>query len=84
MRFTFPGGSKVTGIGEVTKDIAINAHQMLTRADLGQYIIGEKRSSFGDLWNTQIDVEVLSGSGRVIALIQSVDNESGDVLMRID
>jgi hypothetical protein len=44
----------------------------------------EKRSSFGDLWNTQVDVQVLSGSGLVLAFIQSVDNGSGDVLMRID
>lgn len=84
MRFTYPGGSKVTGIGEVTKEIAIAAHQMLTRADLGQFLIGPQRSSFGDLWNTQIDVAVLSGNGRVVAFIQSVDNGSGDVLMRID
>ena len=57
---------------------------MLTRADLGQFLIGPQRSSFGDLWNTQIDVAVLSGNGRVVAFIQSVDNGSGDVLMRID
>jgi len=84
MRFTFPGGSKVSGIGLVTRDIPLRANQMITSRNIGQFVIGDQRSAFGDLWNTQIDVDVVGGAGRVVALIQAVDNGSGDVLMRVD
>ncbi|MDP9194211.1 MAG: hypothetical protein M3P06_21150 [Acidobacteriota bacterium] len=84
MRFTFPGGAKVTGIGLTTKEITIGANRMITLSDIGNVMIGNERDAFGDLTNTQIDVEVIAGSGRVAAFLQSIDNGSGDVLMRID
>lgn len=82
MNFSFASGPKVSGFAAPVKVLQIAAGQMITLAEIGRAVIGSQRDSFGDLSNAQIDVEVIGGSGRVVAVIQSIDNGSGDAIMR--
>ncbi len=82
LRYVFASGTKVSAFGTAIKEISIGAKQMLTLPDLARAILGHQRNAFGDLINSQLDIEVIDGNGRVGAMVQSVDNGSGDVLMR--
>jgi hypothetical protein len=84
LRFTFAAGSKLSASGVASKDFEIAALQMLTIGDIGRAVIGSQRDSIGDLSNVQVDVEIVAGAGRLIPVLQSVDNGSGDVMLRTD
>ena len=55
---------------------------MLVIRDLSRTIIGAQRDSFGDLRDMQVDVEVIGGSGGVLPFIESIENATGDLVMR--
>jgi hypothetical protein len=85
LRYMFPGGSLVTAIDTRSKEFTLTAGQMLTLADIARTVIGSpERDAYGDLSNMQLDVQVISGLGRVVALLHSLDNGTGDVMMRVD
>ncbi len=84
LQFAFSGGSLVSSTARVSKDYAIAAGEYLVVSDLAREVIGTSRDSFGDLRNMTLDVEVASGSGRVLPFLQSVDNGSGDTLVRTE
>jgi len=67
-----------------TRDYPLTPRQLLLINDLAGAIIGEERESFGDLRDMQLLVEVIDGSGAVMPLLQSFDNQSGDSLTRVD
>lgn len=82
LRFVFPAGITVAGRAEASKEFAVYAGQMTIINDLAKSVIGSQRDSFGDLRNMQVIVEVTGGSGKVIPLIQSIENATGDVILR--
>jgi len=53
-------------------------------SDVARDLIGSVRDSFGDLHKMELDVEVTGGSGRVLPFLQSIDNGSGDMVVRTD
>ena len=63
---------------------SLSAGQMLIVSNLASNVIGSQRDSLGDLRNMQVDVDVTDGSGRVLPFIESVDNASGDIMVRTD
>jgi hypothetical protein len=52
--------------------------------DLALDIIGASRPSIGDIRNATLDIDVVSGTGRVVPFVMSVDNGSGDLLVRTE
>jgi hypothetical protein len=85
MQFAFSGGSSlVSSTARVTKDFTVAAGKQLLISDLGSEIIGASRESMGDLRNITLDVEVTGGTGRIIPFLQSTDNGSGDMIVRIE
>ncbi|HVT43009.1 MAG TPA: hypothetical protein VMT00_01325 [Thermoanaerobaculia bacterium] len=78
------GGSLATGSAHPSHDFSLSAGQALRISDLARTIIGASRDSFGDLRDMLVDVEVLSGSGRVVPFVQSIDNTSGDAIVRVE
>ncbi len=80
--YTFPAGSLVSAQTVSSKEFTIGASQTLQLRDLARTIIGSQRDAFGDLRNVQVDVEVIDGAGRVLPFLVSVDNGSGDLLVR--
>ena len=84
MQFTVATGSLVTSVARIVKEYTVEAGQFVLLGDLATDLIGTGRSSVGDIRNATLDVDVLSGSGRVIPIVQSVDNGSGDSIVRIE
>jgi hypothetical protein len=84
LRYRFSAGTRTTAEGVNTLDVSMEPNKLTVVNDLSRTIIGAKREGYGDLRNMQLDVEVISSSGRVIPLLQTFDNGSDDVTIRTE
>ena len=84
MRYYFPAGLVLSGYAASAKDFTLSPGQFLLVTDAMKAIIGDARSSFGDLHNVQVEIRVTGGNGRVLGFIQSIDNGTGDTILRTD
>jgi len=75
-------GSRATSRTSSFRDFSLRPNQMMVVSDLARKVIGGQRDAFGDLRDTQVDVQVVGGSGRVLSYVTSIDNGSGDVVIR--
>jgi len=82
--YTLSAGVAVSAQTVASKEFTVDANQMLLISDLARSVIGPQRDAFGDLRNMQVDVEVIGGSGRVLPYIESIDNGTGDPVIRAD
>jgi len=84
LRFSFLASSLTSATATASKDFDVPANAAITITDLARSVIGIERDSLGDLHNMQVDVSVVSGNGKVVPLIESIDNGSSDVTVRND
>ncbi|HVS32034.1 MAG TPA: hypothetical protein VMS98_11325 [Thermoanaerobaculia bacterium] len=84
VRFTFPAGSKVSGLGSASRDYDLGPNQFLLVNGLTTEVLGPSRSSFGDLADVEASFQVIDGSGSVIVFTSTVDNGTGDSILRIE
>jgi hypothetical protein len=82
LRFTFSSGTKSSAQGLSTATVQVPANQLLIVNEIARAVIGASRDSLGDLRNMQLDVEVVSGGGRLLPFVQVIDNGSGDSAIR--
>jgi len=82
--YTLSAGVAVSAQTVASKEFTVDANQMLLISDLARSVIGPQRDAFGDLRDMQVDVEVIGGSGRVLPYIESIDNGTGDPVIRSD
>jgi len=81
--YTFAVGTTVSARAVSTREYTVSASQFVFIPDVISDVIGSQRATFGDLRNIDIDVEVVSG-GRIIPVLQSIDNGSDDSVVRLD
>lgn len=81
-RFTFPAGEKAQGSGSAYRDYDLNPNAFLLLNSIASEILGAARLTFGDLTNVEADFQVLSGSGAAVLFTSSVDNATGDSILR--
>jgi hypothetical protein len=84
LTYTFIAGFTVSSVGVSSHDFTVAPNEMLTIPDLARAVIGTQRDAFGDLRNMQVDVDVVGGSGKVLPFVESVDNGSGDMMVRAE
>ncbi len=75
--------SAVRGVVTGTFNLAANRFMQIngvTRALLG----AGRDTNYGDLRNMQLDVEVVGGAGRVMTFTSTIDNGTGDSILRVD
>jgi len=83
IRFFFAAGSTVSGQVTASKDYNLAAGQTLAIPDITTAILGSQRASLGTLTNYVVDVEVVSGEGRILPFLQTID-ASGDLTLSFD
>lgn len=84
LQFAFSGGSLASSSARVSRNYTVAANQALLVADLARNVVGASRDSFGDLRDMIVDVEVISGTGRIVPFVQSFDNGTGDMIVRAE
>ena len=82
LRFMYPLG-KVTASGVASKDYELNGNQFVLTS-LTRDILGAGRDEIGDLKNLVIEIAVTGGEGRVAFFVSSVDNGTGDTVLRTE
>jgi hypothetical protein len=65
-----------------TRTVTLNPRQYLPLNQIGAAILGEARSSFGDLTSAGIRFDVVDGAGAVALYTSSIDNGTGDSILR--
>jgi hypothetical protein len=81
-RFTFPAGDKVQGIGAAFRDYPLNGNGFIMLNSIASQILGAARLQYGDLQNVSADFQVIDGDGAVLLFTSTVDNASGDSILR--
>ena len=84
LRFNFPAGAKAQGIGAASRDYPLNGNQFLMLNSIAGEILGVARLQYGDLTNVEADFQVISGVGSVLLFTSSVDNATGDSILRTE
>jgi len=70
-------------IGSRTYELA--AHQLVTQSGLVEAIIGASRQSlYGDLSGVQVQFDVISTTGAIVVYTSSIDNGTGDSILRTE
>jgi hypothetical protein len=84
LRFTYPGGAKVQGIGTASKDYDLGANGFIPPRSLASDILGSQRDTVGDLRGLEADFQVIKGDGAVVVYTSSVDNGTNDSILRTE
>jgi hypothetical protein len=84
IRFTFSAGTSTIAEATSFHDFNLTAGQATLISNLARAVIGSQRDALGDLRNMQVDVTVVDGGGRVIPVIEFIDNGSGDIVVRTE
>lgn len=83
-RFTFPAGDKAQGIGAAYRDYPLTGNGFMMLNSIAGEILGLARLQFGNLQNVEADFQVLDGDGSVLLFTSSIDNASGDSILRTE
>ena len=78
-------GSLAAARASAFREYAIQPGQFQLVSNLLRAILGEERESvLGDMRNIEVDFEVVDGQGTVEVFVSSVDNGTGDSLLRVE
>jgi hypothetical protein len=75
---------RVPAVGSASKDYTLNPNQFLMLNGIASEILGAARDKLGDLRGLQADFQVLDGNGAVVLFTASVDNGTGDLILRTE
>jgi len=67
----------------VSRDFQMSAGGFVYVNQLVQSILGPARSTYGDLHNLQLQLDVVDGSGSVLPFVMTTDNATGDTMLRL-
>ncbi|HVR41384.1 MAG TPA: hypothetical protein VMU84_19975 [Thermoanaerobaculia bacterium] len=84
LRFSYPAGEKIVAVGEASKDYLLAATQFLQINGIATDILGAARNDLDDLHGMQIDFMVISGDGAVAVYTSSIDNGTGDAILKTE
>jgi len=84
LQFNYPSGAKLQAVGSAFKDYALSPNQFIQINGAAADILGASRESLGDLRGLELDFQVISGTGAVAVFASSVDNGTGDSILRTE
>lgn len=75
----------LTEIGSATRDINLGPKQFLLLQNVSRQVLGDYRNSLqGNLKNLFLEIEVIGGTGSVVAFTSSVDNGTADQIFKLE
>jgi len=68
-----------------SKEITLEPNQFLSESNLVQAVIGpDRQTKFRDLTGVQVQFDVIGSTGAVLVYTSSVDNGTGDSILRTE
>ncbi len=84
LRFNYPAGTKLQAVGSAFKDYTLAPNQFMQLNGIATEILGPNRDTLGDLRGLEADFQVISGNGAVAVFTSSIDNGTGDSILRTE
>lgn len=84
VHFTFSSGTLAVARGSGSKEYTLQPNEFVQLGRVSREILGESRDDFGDFDNLQVEFAVVGGEGAAMVFVSSVENESGDSILRVD
>ena len=84
LRFNYPAGTKLQAVGSASKDYVLAPNQFMQLNGIATEILGSGRDSVGDLRGLEADFQVVGGNGAVAVFTSSIDNGTGDSILRTE
>lgn len=82
--YTYSTGSLAVARGQASKDYTLGPNQFMQLSRISQQILGASRDDFGDFNNLQADFTVVAGDGAATVFVSSVENDTGDSILRVN
>ena len=83
VRIRSVAGAPVAALGGV-RHYRLGGFQAVLLDEVAKELLGSVRSGLGDLQEIEIEVTVTEGPGRIVPFVLSLDNGSGDAIMRME
>lgn len=84
LHYRYPA-TKVEFTDSVSKTYELGPEQFLFLTKIARELIGpDRRDGLGDLRNMAVDFDCVSGEGRTLGFVSSIDNSTGDSIFRIE
>jgi hypothetical protein len=84
LRFNYPAGGKLQAVGSAFKDYTLAPNQFLQLNGIAAELLGASRDTLGDLRGMEADFQVINGNGAVAVFTSSIDNGTGDSILRTE
>jgi hypothetical protein len=84
VHFTFSGGTKAVARGTGSREYTLQPNAFLQLSRVSREVLGATRDDFGDFDNLQVDFAVVAGDGAAAVYVSSVENDTGDSILRVD
>ncbi len=78
------GNQRIAAQAIRSASFPLGARQFLQINQISYAILGDLRSPLGDLSNMQLEFEVVGGNGAAVVLTSTLDNGTGDSILRVD
>ncbi|MDX1584845.1 MAG: hypothetical protein R3338_14700, partial [Thermoanaerobaculia bacterium] len=83
LHYTFSTGSLAVARGSASKPYTLQPNEFKQLPRISNEILGDSRDDFGDFNNLQADFTVIDGDGAAIVFVSSVENDTGDSILRV-
>ncbi|MBW3671719.1 MAG: hypothetical protein KY432_08625, partial [Acidobacteria bacterium] len=70
--------------GSASKQYTLQPNEYLQLNRISREILGESRDDYGNFENLQVDFAIVGGDGAAVAYVSSVENDTGDSILRVD
>ncbi|MBW3671635.1 MAG: hypothetical protein KY432_08190 [Acidobacteria bacterium] len=67
-----------------SKEYTLQPNEFIQLTRVSREILGETRDDFGDFDNLQLDFAITGGQGTAAFFVSSVENDSGDSILRVE
>lgn len=82
VHFSYSTGSLAVSRGTASKEYTLQPNQFIQRSRVSREILGPSRDDYGDFDNLQVDFAVVGGNGAAAMWVSSVENDTGDSILR--
>jgi hypothetical protein len=84
VHYSFSGGTKAVARGSGSREYTLQPNAFLQLSRVSREVLGATRDDFGDFDNLQVDFAVVAGDGAAAVYVSSVENDTGDSILRVD
>ncbi|MDX1583354.1 MAG: hypothetical protein R3338_07100 [Thermoanaerobaculia bacterium] len=82
VHYSFSNGTLAVARGTASETYELQPNQFLQKGRVSREILGPSRDDHGDFDNLQVDFAVVGGDGAAAVWVSSVENDTGDSILR--